>query len=222
MGRQVLLEERNDRVFSQTFLEKLSKSVENVESVSSVELVIVAAGNSGNYRDIDRQTGFLAAIAILLVAIHSPLEFAPEMLVFWMTLAYFLGSALSERLPWMRRLFLSSKRRKAEVEFSSRYYFHEKKLTHTRERTGLMLYLSHFERKTVLLPDVGVEAKLSGAVLHQFEHECNRQGSIEDFEKAVLEGLDSLKAPIGEALPRPDDDENELPNEVCVVIGGAR
>lgn len=209
-------------MFSQTFLEKLTKLVENVESVSSVELVIVAGPSSGNYRDIDRQTGFLSAILILLVAIHSPLEFAPEMLVFWMAVAYFLGGAGSERLPWLRRAFVSSKRLKAEVEFSSRYYFHEKKLTHTRERTGLMLYLSYFERSAVLLPDVGVEAKLSGAVLHQFEHDCNRHSSIEDFEQAVLAGLDSLKAPIGEALPRPDDDENELPNEVCVVTGGAR
>ena len=210
-----------ETLFDKEFLDQLVESVEKLEAVSSVELVVVASPRSGNYLDIDRQNGFLASALMLLVAIYSPWHFAPEMLLLWTVAAYVIGIMITPKMSFLRRYFTTPNRRRAQVNFAARNYFFEKRISYTRERTGLMLYLSHFEKQGVLLADAGIEAKVAGSVFNELEHRWAQCKSVKELEVAVLKGLEDLRGPLGSALPRAEDDVNELPNEVCLVTGGA-
>ena len=220
-----LFKRRNRRdtvtLFDKKFLDQLVDSVEKLEAVSSVELVVVAGPCSGNYVDIDRQNGFLASALMLLVAVYSPWHFAPEMLLLWTVVAYVLGIMITPKLSVLRWHFTTPTRRQAQVNVAARNYFFEKRISYTRDRTGLMLYLSHFEKRGVLLTDAGIEAKVSRSVFNELEHKWAQCKSVKELEEAVLKGLEDLRDPLAEALPRAEDDVNELPNEVCLVTGGA-
>ena len=207
-------------MFKQEFLERLSREVERVEEVSSVELVVVVSQQCGNYREIDHQTGFLSAIAMLLVAIYSPWDFHPEMLLLWLVSGYGIGLLVSSKIAGVRRIFTSPARRRFQAQLCARGAFVEKKMSSTRDRTGLLLYISEFERLALLLADTGIEAKVPRAYLNEFEARCSKASSSAELESEILKGLDGLLAPLGQALPRAEDDENELPNEICVVAGG--
>lgn len=206
-------------MFSKDFLESLGKAVEKLESRSSVELVVVAAKSSGRYQDVDHQGGFLAACAMVLVAVYSPREFAPEMLLFWVVAGYLLGYVLCGQLQGLRRWMTSPGRREQQVGVYARSAFVEKKLSSTRERTGLLLYLSEFERRGVLLGDLGVSARVPRALFNELEKEWAEAPDRAELERRVLAGLDRLVEPLAEALPVADDDENELPNEIYVEVG---
>lgn len=208
-------------MFDKQFLDKLVESVEQLEAVSSVELVVVASQSSGNYLDIDRQNGFLASALMLLVAIYSPWHFAPEMLLLWLVTAYIIGIVITSKLTFLRWQLSTATRRKAQVDFAARNYFVEKRVSYTRDRTGLLLYLSRFEKLGVLIADAGIEAKVPQSIFNTLEHDWAGCKSVEELQNAVLKGLEKLRVPLGEALPRAEDDTNELPNEVCIVTGGA-
>lgn len=158
---------------------------------------------------------------MLLLAVHSPWEFWPDMLVFWVSISYLLGLIVSAKWSRLRRLLVSKERLKQQVRFAGDAYFHRKRMTSTRSRTGLMVYLSLFERSGKLLPDVGIEACVPTSVFHQAEQKWDSTTSVEQFQSVVLAELKNLIDPLRRALPRPDDDENELPNEICLVSGGA-
>lgn len=203
-------------MYSSPFLEQLGGKVEALESGSSVEVVVVVAPQSGSYRELDAQNGFVAAMLLLLVAIHSPFEFAEDMLLFWLVVGYAVGTWVSMRWSGPRRLLSSARRRRQQVDSQARSAFLDKRVHATREHTGLLLYLSHFERLGVFVPDLGVEASLPRATLNNLEAEWAASKSQGDFEAAVLKGLDSLVAPLAEALPRREDDVNEISNEILI------
>ena len=209
-------------LFSEQFLQELEKYVERVEDRSSVELVVLASPGSGNYSEIDGYLGFMTSIAFLLIAIYSPWHFSHDILVLWMIVGFGLGCFVSSRLPLLRRPFLSKARLIEQTQRSARDYFVLKGLSHTRERTGLLLYLSYFERRAVLLPDLGIAGKIPGAIFNDLQASWAKAKNPAELESKILSGLETLIEPLSSAMPKPDDDENELPNEICLVEGGYR
>lgn len=203
-------------MFSQPFLKELAAKVEALELRSSVEVVVVVAPQSGSYRELDAQIGFLAAMLLLLVAIHSPWEFSEDMLLFWLVVGYAAATWLSSVWAGPRRLLSSAERRRKQVQNQAQSAFISKRTHATRERTGLLLYLSHFERLGVFVPDLGVEGKLSRATLNTLEAGWAQTRSNRDFEAAVLRDLETLVAPLADALPQSEDDENEISNEILI------
>jgi putative membrane protein len=203
-------------MFSKELFDGLGQAVERLEAQSSVEVVVVVAPQSGSYRELDHQNAFVAAMLLLLFAIHSPLEFAPDMLLFWLVLGYSVGLLVSSRWAGLRRLLTSPERRRMQVQAQARQTFVERRVMATRERSGLLVYLSAFERFGVFVPDLGVEAVLPRALLNDLEANWAKAKNLPDFEQAVLPGLETLIAPLAKALPRRDDDQNELPNEIVI------
>jgi len=154
-----------------------------------------------------------------MVAVHSSWEFSDDLIILWLVIAYALTVKLSSHWGGPRRLLTSATRRRDQVRRQASRVFTERRVSGTRERTGLLLYLSAFERLGVLVPDLGVEALLPRAVLNDLEAGWAQAKGREDFEARVLQGLDTLVEPLAKALPRREDDENELSNEVIVEVG---
>ena len=186
-----------------------------------MEVVVAVAPQSGSYREIDAQNGFVSAMLLLIVAVHSPWDFDPDMLLFWLVLGYAFGIFLSTRWARLRRLLTSPERRRAQVKTQAHATFLEQRVHSTRDRSGLLLFLSDFERLGAFVPDLGVEANLPRAELNNLESIWGQAKTQAEFEQSVLQGLESLVQPLATALPRRDDDENELSNEV-IVTGGRR
>lgn len=210
-------------MFTQSFLKQVAERVEKLESQSSVELVVVLSDESGHYREIEGHCGFAAVLTLLVFALYSPWEYPPELLMAGVVIAYLIGYALGLKISGLRRLFSSAARRRRQVESQARDAFMQKKVSHTRERTGLLLYLSEFERMARLIPDTGIEAKVPLAVFNTQQAKWDDTAStLAALEEAVLKGLDELAAILAEHLPRPEDDQDELPNEIWFMKGGVR
>lgn len=207
-------------LFSEDFLKSLTHRVESLESQSSVELVVVVAKGSGHYRDVDHLYGFLSSCVLVLLAVYSPLDFEPEMLLFWLVVGYTVGYLLSSRWNGPRRLLTAPLRRRRQALAAARAAFVDKGVDRTRDRSGVMLYLSHFERLAIWVADAGVEGGVPRALFNDLEARCATAKSAPELERLVLEGLDSLAQPLAAALPRREDDENELPNEIYIQDGG--
>ena len=204
--------------FSSSFRENLSQRVTQLESHSSVELVVVILDQSGSYADIDHLWGFGAAMAGLTVMIHTPLEFPPDLVVLLTVAIYTVGLAVSHKFHAIRRLLATRARRQTQVLDQARICFVSEGVADTRERSGILLLISGLERRAVILPDIGVEARVPRSVFNQLEHEWSESSSLQDFETRVLQGLAGLAEPLAKALPRRSDDSNELSDEIRLKV----
>lgn len=190
-----------------------------MEQSSSVEVVVVVGQSSGSYREIDHQNGFVLAMLSLMVAVHSPWEFSEDLIIFWLVVIYAAVRLISSRWDPPRRWLTSAARRRDQVQKQARAAFVERRVSSTRDRSGLLLYLSYFERLGIFVPDTGVEAQVPRALLNDLEARWAKAKTLPEFEAEVLKGLDSLVKPLASGLPRREDDTNELSNEVIVEVG---
>lgn len=191
---------------------RVKRVIAELETQSSAEVVVAVRPSSGDYRHIDYAVGFAAAFASLLVFIFHPRAMRSDVFPIEQALVFVLGAAVSRLLPPLRRVLSSRKRLDENVERAARAAFVELGVSRTRERTGILVYLSMLERDVRVVADIGVPEdvaeKLSKALVPAV-----RDADLSRFVSA----LGSTSKALARALPRRADDENELPDEVHVA-----
>ena len=121
---------------------------------------------------------------------------------------------LRDNTPSLLRMLVSSTRMDLLVQERAIKAFYEKGLQKTRDKTGVLFFLSLFEHKVWVLADEGIYAKISQEELQQFADEIAR--SIK--QKQAAETLCTEIRRAGDILthhfPIRPDDINELRDEV--------
>ena len=124
-----------------------------------------------------------------------------------------LGKSFVAKHEPVRRALTTRRVRYEQVQVAARAAFVDHNVHMTRARTGVLVFVSWFERRVIVVADVGVpldeiadrwEAlaeRLDGAI---------KKGNPETF----LSSLRYFGAVLAEVLPRSPDDENELPDDV--------
>ncbi len=120
---------------------------------------------------------------------------------------------LSAAAPPVRRLFTTARRIEDTVRAAARAAFYDNGVLRTRGRTGMLVYVSLFERRVELVPDVGIDQAALGAEWTEAKARLAvavRRTDVDTF----LTTIAAMGPLLGRALPRADDDVNELPDEV--------
>lgn len=194
------------------FIDEIEKAVQEIESCSSVEVVVSLHQTSGGYRDLDLLWGLLFGLSLLSYKIWSPYHFHPDWIPLNVLLCTLLGFFLSARFGAVRRLFLRPIRRNREVLRNARAEFVRLGVGGTSGRTGLLVYLSRFERSLVLIPDSGLREAIVPKLWEEWNHKFGSASSDDRLLANLKELLVALKGPLSRQLPRQDDDINELPD----------
>lgn len=197
---------------AQDFLEKVEASVAAVERASDAEVVVVVAPRSGSYADVDLRWAILLGLAALTVILHSEWSFHEDLVLLDVLLFGFLGALLSHRLDPMRRLLTGRRRRHAQVQAAARQAFVEEQVSATRERTGVLLYVSLLEREVEILPDHGLDGKVPRAEWNEVLHDLSGARSLQDLEARFLRALQRLEERLPLHAPATGGNADEIPN----------
>ena len=184
-----------------------------IEAGTSAEIVVRLSAHSGHYRHTDYLVGLaVAALALVVFLFHpAPFPIAPFPLFFGV--AFAMGTLLSAWLPPLRRALTREALLADNVRLAARAAFVDDRVSVTRGRTGILVYVSVFERRVEIVHDVGVDEAALG------EGYRRAREALETVLRSSLDAdafgaaLARLGPPLAEALPRAVDDENELPDE---------
>jgi putative membrane protein len=183
--------------------------VRAVEAKSSVEIVVAVRAESGHYRHADFAWGAVFGMIALLLMLYLPQTFELEAFPIFCAAGFVLGAALSVMILPMRRLFVSSKTAHKFTEQGARATFYELGIVRTAHRTGVLIYVSLFERDVVLVPDESVRAAMGEAALAGIGKTLGQKvewGDVEGF----LGAIQQLGPAFAERMPRRHDDIDEL------------
>lgn len=120
-------------------------------------------------------------------------------------------SFLQRRLAWPADVD-HQVRMRAELEF------HREGLAKTSERTGILIFLSLFERQAVVLADEGIAARMPSSTWNDvvlMVVEGVRKGHLKDNLERAIRHCGSL---LKKEFPAQPGDRNELPNRVLVKL----
>jgi putative membrane protein len=186
---------------------EVADAVRFIEAQTSAEIVVAVRHAAGRYRHADYLAGAVLAFGALLLLLFHPRSFAVETMPIDVAVVFAAGAFAASRSAALRRLLTSRRQLLEEVRRSARAAFVELGVSRTKGRTGILVFVALLERAVFVVPDVGVDL---GPLRTQVEA---LEATVPDLA-AFLAALRALGAPLGRALPRAADDENELPDEM--------
>ncbi len=184
------------------------------EKKTGAEIVVTVGLRSGTYRHVNAWVGAACSLAALSVYYFHPAELPDDVSLAVAVLCFPLGVVLASAVPPLRRLLVGKRERAAHVRREARARFVDQGITNTRGRTGVLIYVSLFERMVELVADTGIPVATMGTAWTAATNAMAaavRKGDTHAF----LTAMDQLGDALGAAVPRAADDVNELPDEVC-------
>ncbi len=224
---------RASKFFTEAERTRIEQSVAEAEKSTSGEIVPVVATASGDYDRAEDIFGLWLAFASLVVGwwlllpSGGPGEWSEGALrVSWVELlagivlavAFFiLGAGLAGRVGVLRRLFIPRGQMSREVERAAGRAFFEHGLRGTRQTTGIMIYLSLYERMVRVTGDRAISEKLTDdawQAVRDLIISGIRRGKAAD---GVVAGIRRCGEILAEHFPIEPGDVNELSNELRLI-----
>jgi len=199
------------------FRDAVESVVRRIERQTSAEIVVVAASRSGSYRDLALGLGALGAWLALVFVLFSPYRFAPIWVAVEVAVVFGLLAWLVHRSPRLLRLVSTRGRRVRQVLDAAQAAFHEQAIDGTRDRTGLLVYVSLLEKKVAVIPDAGVQARVPAALWNAVRWGRDGDPSTTAGLEEFLAGLDAVGRVLVEAFPAGADNPDELPDAPRIV-----
>jgi putative membrane protein len=209
---------------------QLNDLIGKIERRTGIELVAAVVGKCDSYPEIPWKA-FALAVAVSAMAQLIQAIVQPNWTADWSvqrTLVFILSigaavSLLSVFWPAFGRLFLDRMRAETEIDQYARAFFLERELFRTRTRTGILLLVSLFERRVVIVPDSGIAGRLEQKALQAVIHQMTPHLSRKDRFQALVKGLSALESELLQAGFGPaKKSDNEIPDELIQEKGADR
>ncbi|HNH07263.1 MAG TPA: hypothetical protein PK683_02080 [Leptospiraceae bacterium] len=144
---------------SRRFRERLTEKITEIESVSGAETVITVSENSGDYQYLNLCSGIFFGLSAFTYTMFSP-EFFPEEWIYFSSLIGFGLGYLFFLVKPLAAMFVSKEKLGRNTEIYARACFQKGKIYETSSRQGILIYISMFERTSVLIGDRNASLKV--------------------------------------------------------------
>lgn len=196
--------------------QRIADAVRQAEAKTSGELVTVIARTADEYVYIPLLWASVVALTLPgLIWLAVPhVAFAS---LYVAQLATFLGLAMLLRWTPIKMRLIPNwvKRRRASRLAREQFFAH--RLHMTRDRTGVLLFVSLAERYVEIIADKGIHEKVGAdawdAIVAEFVHKV-KIGTIEEGFTTAIARCGALLAT---HFPRPPDDQDELPDRLVEI-----
>lgn len=214
------------QLFSNSDLERIAEAVKIAEGKTSGEIVPFVVERSDAYESALWRGGFALSASVWLGIVLwyelSSTWFSLRLLEILMALflAQAIGMLLVLFVPAWRRFFAGEDARARAVKQAAQAAFLSEEVFKTRERTGILIFMSLLERRVEVLGDAGINAKVA-----QTEWEDVVQTIVASMRaQQPAEGLIAAIQKCGALLQRQGvlrrvDDADELSNTLRMKEG---
>jgi len=211
-------------LFSSGDREQISQRIARLEQQTDAEVVCAVATESGRY---DRAES-LCGLAMGLMALISGNKLAGMggwdtstalslgLQVILVVGGFILGSVLASYWHGLRRLFVSQGEMVSEVSRSVHQVFSQHGVGGTKQRGGVLIYLSLFERRFEVRCDRAVAEKIHSSDLEAVRDAVLNQVRRGDPVGGLIAGLDRAEAILTKAIPASGSATDSLSNDLLL------
>jgi putative membrane protein len=201
--------------------EQISRCVQETEKTTSGEIVPMVVSASYHYP----MASLLGALIVSLL-LAAGLTIAESIRRAWGGLTMFdlwlfpaafavallLLHELLKAVPALKRLFITAAEIAEEVEEAALTAFYRQGLGATRDRTGILIYISVFERRAYVLADQGISEKIKPETWQEVVELVTRGFRQKRHAEAICQAVRRCGELLREHFPVKPDDTNELKN----------
>ncbi|MFN0009192.1 MAG: TPM domain-containing protein [Planctomycetota bacterium] len=203
-------------VFSASEQERVHAALVEAEKHTVGEIVPVVVERSDGHPG----ASWLAALCTMLVGsalleAHLPWE-APHWLLLCQLGLGALGYVVAELLPDFKRWFVSDARAEEVAQEQAFQEFHRLKLHATDGATGVLIFVSLFEHRVIVLGDSGIHAQVGDAHWEATRDAITSNVARGQVANGLIEGVRLCGAVLAKHFPWTEGDRNEVPDRMVV------
>lgn len=211
--------------FSENDLNRIKAAVNEAERKISGEIVPVIVGKSGHYTIATYRAGiFCAALAFVMLIIFdryvptlSIYDRDPLLIFFTVTAIGTLAALATQYIDPLKRLLIDQKHKDHATRQRAENAFLEEEVFNTRQRTGIMIFISFLEHEVIIMADSGiskvVEQKEWDKIVINLTDHIRRDKIVEGLEGALKRCGEIL---LEKGFHKTADDTNELRDDLRI------
>lgn len=206
-----------ERLLSPADLLAVTEAARRVEAASAAEIVPYLVRESDGYESPLWKGATLGAVFAASIAGATLLarETWGGATFAWTALpaltGALLGAFLGSSVPAIRRSLAGRGAIERRVRRRAQAAFLEEEIWRTRERTGVLIFVSLFERRVEILADQGLNAKVTQAEWDGIARQLAAQLRADQARDGLLQAIEGCGTLLQKhGFTRPADDRNEL------------
>ncbi len=205
---------KSEHFFSAEEKRRIRELTDKTESRTIGEVAVMIVESSDHYFEAEVMGGILFSS---LISLATSVIFFRSSLWFYIPLNFFLffpAQLFIRKVPVLKFHFVGAHRKEHAVRLRAVRAFYEKGLYKTRKNTGILFFISLFEKKVRVLADSGIHEKIGQETLNRFALHVSRgirdNRACDALCEAIVEAKDLLAA----HFPVAKNDANDLPEDV--------
>ena len=219
------------KYFSRQDLARISEAIEKAEKKTSGEIAVAFVKQSDTYAIYELLFALILGVVFfnILLFFYTPIDhfiqthtwqYSAQITTAVIGLSSFIFIALLYLLfniPFLDRLIVPKKVMKKKVSDRAFLHFIQAGIVETRDRSGILIFISHLERRVMIIADKGINQKIEQEQWAEFIDEIVlgiKKGHLTDHLVQVIRKCGYL---LEEHFPIKDDDTNELSNEITIL-----
>lgn len=208
------MKNKADKFFTKEEGERIKETTRDVESRTIGEVAVMVVASSDRYVEAEIIGGILLGSVLSLILTISYFHSSVWSFIPLTFLLFFPSRVAVNKMPAFKAVFVGVRRKHHAVRERAVRAFYEKGLYRTKKNTGILFFLSLFERKVWILADKGIHEKIGQETLNKFAKAVShgiRDGRTCDALCEAILGAGELLAG---HFPKKPGDVDELPDDV--------
>ena len=212
-------------MFSEPDLQRIKDAVAKAEGNISGEIVPVMVERSGRYVSAHYKSAIICATLAFVAMIvfdryifssaSNALFYDPMFIFFIVTTAGLFGGVVPRFSESLKRLLAGRPNLDVASRQRAENAFLEEQVFNTRQRTGIMIFISFFEHKVIVMADKGISSVVDQSrwdeIVGDLIGHIKREKIVEGLEKAIARCGAIL---LEKGFKKSEDDTNELRDEL--------
>jgi len=196
--------------------QRIAEAIREVESGTSGELVTVIAGASDDYPFIPTLWAGMLALAVpgFLTLAHISVPFLGA---YGAQIVCFLVLALLFRIRPIKMRLVPGEVKRMRASRVAREQFFLQNLHHTRDRTGVLLFVSVAEHYVEIIADKGINDVVKSDTWDRIVARFVAQVQAGRIADGFLDAVRACGEPLAAHFPVRPGDRNELPNHLVEI-----
>ncbi len=211
--------------FNNQELDRIKAAVREAESKISGEIVPVFVEKSGIYTLATYRAALFGAMAVFMLIVIFD-RYVPSVAIYdrdplltfvFVALGGLLGALMAHFINPVKRLMVSPYQLDQATKQRAENAFLEEEVFNTRQRTGIMIFISFFEHEVIVMADKGISKVVDQKVWDNLV-----RGIIESVRNGkVIDGMETAIKKCGDILLEKGfvidpDDVNELSDDLRI------
>ena len=207
-----------NQLFSNTEKEKIEAAIQVAEKKTNGEIVVHVSKQSVSYLIGAFLCSLSLGITSLILETISNLYLTNEVSGFEKLFSvgiFIVGFVLAYFVPNVCIIFVPQNEIYKRVIQKAQLIFLEKELFKTKDRTGLLIFISQLERKVEVLGDTGINNQIAPAQWENIVNEITLGIKNKNASDGIIKGISlASELLVSSNFHIKPDDENELPNTI--------